>query len=103
MIDPIEEMRSSVAKVVRKNMGKYSVADAQLTFEIIQSIKPHFTKEFGVSDIDGNIVWFVDDDVVGARPGDSLKDAKSYLSTFDYDDVNMKLVYRLVSKNKGDC
>ena len=95
----IEAIRQSVGEVIYERYGE-GVHSAQTVFLTVEALKKLLNKEFGVMDIDGNIVWFLDDDVVGAEPGDSLKDAKDYLSTFDYDDEGMKLVSRLVTKGK---
>lgn len=95
----IEAIRQAVGEVIYERYGE-SVHSAQTVFLTVETLKKLLNKEFGVMDIDGNIVWFLDDDVVGAKPGDSLKDAKSYLSTFDYDYADMKLVSRLVTKGK---
>ena len=95
----IEAIRQAVGEVIYERYGE-SIHSAQTVFLTVETLKKLLNKEFGVMDIDGNIVWFLDDDVVGAKPGDSLKDAKSYLSTFDYDDEGMKLVSRLVTKGK---
>ena len=96
----IEAIRQAVGEVIYERYGE-GVHSAQTVFLAVEALKKLLNEEFGVMDIDGNIEWFLNDGVVGAKPGDSLKHAKSYISTFDYDDADMKIVYRLTTKGKG--
>lgn len=93
----IEAIRKAVGEVIYERYGE-GVHSAQTVFLTVEALKKILNEEYGVADINGDIVWFLDDEIVGATAEDSIKDAKSYLGTFSEGEA--KLMCRLVTKGK---
>ena len=93
----IESVRQAVGEVIYERYGE-GVHSAQTVFLTVEALKKLLNEEYGVADSNGDIVWFLDDEIVNPEPGDSIKDAKAYLKTFD--EGVAKLMRRLVTKGK---
>ena len=93
----IEAIRQAVGEVIYDRYGE-GAHSAQTVFIAVKALKKLLDEEYGVADSNGDIVWFLDDEIVGADAEDSIKDAKAYLGTFGEGEA--KLMRRLVTKGK---